>query len=75
MGDAPSIQLAPISRPTIITRSHEAEPRPVRIQPGQQAGSRRTTAATVVELAEPQAAGGQCIHIRRLNLAAIASDI
>ena len=47
----------------------------MRIQPGQQGGPRRATAACVVELGEAKPAGRETIEIRRANLASVAADI
>jgi hypothetical protein len=47
----------------------------MRIEPRQQAGTRRAAAAGVVTLREPQAAGREAIEVRRANLAAVAAEI
>jgi len=46
-----------------------------RVQPGEQRGARGTASRCVVELGEAQAALGERVKVRRLNLAAVASKI
>ena len=54
---------------------HVADARLVRIQAGEQARPGRAAAGRVVELREPQAAGGQPVEVRRVDLAAVAADV
>ena len=47
----------------------------VRVEAGEQAGPGRAAAGGVVELGEPQAAGGQRVEVRRGDLAAVAAEV
>ena len=54
---------------------HVADAGLVRVEAGQQAGPGRAAAGGVVELGEPEPAGGERVQVRRADLAAVAAEV
>jgi hypothetical protein len=73
-GHASAIEFPAIVFVTTITR-HVANARLVRIRSREQRCPRGTTPRCVIELREAQSILRKCIEVRRLNLAAKATDV
>ena len=72
--DAVAAQVALVLRDAVVA-GHVADPRLVRVQPGEQRGARRTAARAVVRLREAQPRPRQRVQVRRGDLRTVASDV
>ena len=72
--DAALVQVAGVTFELPVLH-HVPDARLMRIEAGEQRGTRGAAAGRVVELREPQAALCQRVQIRRVDLAAVATDV
>ena len=73
-GYASAVQFPAVPLPAAVFH-HVAHARLMRIEPGEQSGSRRAASCCVVELREPQSAAGEPVEIRRGDLRTVAADV
>ncbi len=73
-GEAPVVEKALVGRSPHVVHP-VTDSGMMRIQPRAERGARRTAARAVVHLAEPRAAGGQAVDVRRADLGSVVSRI
>jgi hypothetical protein len=71
---APAVQIAAIAVEPLVLH-HVSDAGLVRRETGQERGPRGAAASRIIELREPQSAGGKLIEIGRVDLAAVAADV